>query len=92
MDKPFHEIEPADPPEQLTDQEREVYDFIREYVRKVNHFPGYRELMDRFDWKYPNSAAQSLKKLYSKGWIDRQGRGQWKFTQGKCPYCNQEIR
>lgn len=91
MDRPYSEIEPADPPLGLTEAEREFFDFLHSFVEENRRWPSYNEMMDRFGWSSPNSVAQRLKSLYSKGWIERRERGEWFFLQGRCPFCAQEI-
>lgn len=91
MQRPYEDITPDDPPSNLTEQEKKVYDFLWFHVQEKGRWPSYSELMTRFDWKSPNSVTQNMKKLYSKGWIDRIGRGQWRFTSGRCPSCGQVI-
>lgn len=87
----YEEIEPPDTPRNLTEKEREVYDFLYSFVSDERRWPTYREIRERFDWKSDESVTQNLKVLYGKGWIERLEWGEWSFRTGVCPYCGQDI-
>lgn len=58
---------------QLTDRQREVYEFIREKIEGRGYGPTVREIGDAFDIKSPNGVMCHLKALEKKGLIKREG-------------------
>src|SRR5437763_3249507 len=56
---------------QLTDRQREIYDFIREKIESRGYGPTVREIGDAFDIKSPNGVMCHLNALVSKGFIER---------------------
>src|SRR5881396_175330 len=58
---------------QLTERQREVYEFIREKIEKRGYGPTVREIGEAFDIKSPNGVMCHLKALEKKGLIIREG-------------------
>lgn len=58
--------------DQLTERQRDVYDFIREKIRARGYGPTVREIGDRFDIRSPNGVVCHLKALEKKGLISRE--------------------
>jgi repressor LexA len=58
---------------QLTDRQREVYEFIREKIETRGFGPTVREIGDGFDIKSPNGVMCHLKALEKKEFIKRTG-------------------
>src|SRR5947209_19995921 len=58
---------------QLTDRQREIYDFIRTKIEERGYGPTVREIGTEFDIKSPNGVMCHLKALEKKGLIIRQG-------------------
>src|SRR5271155_2946102 len=58
---------------QLTDRQREIYDFIREKIESRGYGPTVREIGMGFDIKSPNGVMCHLKALETKGFIVREG-------------------
>src|SRR5438874_3630088 len=58
---------------QLTDRQREIYEFIREKIEDRGFGPTVREIGAAFDIKSPNGVMCHLKALEKKGLIKRQG-------------------
>ena len=58
---------------QLTDRQREIYDFIKEKIGTRGYGPTVREIGNAFDIKSPNGVMCHLKALEKKGIINRQG-------------------
>lgn len=56
---------------QLTDRQREIYEFIREKIEGRGYGPTVREIGDGFDIKSPNGVMCHLKALEKKGLITR---------------------
>ena len=58
---------------QLTDRQREIYDFIREKIEERGFGPTVREIGEYFRIKSPNGVMCHLKALEKKGLIKRTG-------------------
>ncbi|HUY34820.1 MAG TPA: transcriptional repressor LexA [Pirellulales bacterium] len=58
--------------EQLTDRQREVYEFIRDKIRNRGYGPTVREIGGQFDISSPNGVMCHLKALEKKGMITRE--------------------
>src|SRR4051812_41799077 len=58
---------------QLTDRQREVYEFIRDKIESRGYGPTVREIGLAFDIKSPNGVMCHLKALEKKGLIKREG-------------------
>ena len=56
----------------LTKRQREVLDFIVEYVEQRGYAPSVREIADKFKMKGPRGAFDHLSSLEKKGYICRQ--------------------
>jgi repressor LexA len=56
---------------QLTDRQREIYEFIREKIESRGFGPTVREIGEAFDIKSPNGVMCHLKALEKKGLIKR---------------------
>ncbi len=58
---------------QLTERQREIYDFIRQKIDSRGYGPTVREIGLGFDIKSPNGVMCHLKALEKKGLIKREG-------------------
>src|SRR5262245_25338851 len=58
---------------QLTERQREIYDFIREKIESRGYGPTVREIGGAFDIRSPNGVMCHLKALEKKGLIHREG-------------------
>ena len=58
---------------QLTDKQREIYDFIRSKIEQRGYGPTVREIGEAFEIKSPNGVMCHLKALEKKGCIIRKG-------------------
>ncbi len=58
---------------QLTERQREIYDFIRDKIESRGYGPTVREIGLGFDIKSPNGVMCHLKALEKKGLIKREG-------------------
>lgn len=58
---------------QLTERQREIYEFIKEKIESRGYGPTVREIGQHFDIKSPNGVMCHLKALEKKGFINRQG-------------------
>lgn len=63
--------------EPLTDGQKEVLDFIREYVGRRRMPPSIREINKHFGWSSPNSAYQHLLALEKKGFLESRHSRFW---------------
>src|SRR5437879_4861244 len=59
---------------QLTERQREIYEFIRLKIESRGYGPTVREIGEEFDIKSPNGVMCHLKALEKKGLIKREGR------------------
>lgn len=59
--------------QELTERQREIYEFIREKIESRGYGPTVREIGDAFKIKSPNGVMCHLKALQTKGWIKREG-------------------
>src|SRR3972149_2885957 len=58
--------------DQLTDRQKEVYEFIRDKIRNRGYGPTVREIGDNFHISSPNGVMCHLKALEKKGLINRE--------------------
>src|SRR3954452_19509084 len=58
---------------QLTERQREIYDFIRDKIENRGYGPTVREIGLGFDIRSPNGVMCHLKALEKKGLIIREG-------------------
>jgi repressor LexA len=58
--------------DQLTERQREVYDFIRDKIKNRGYGPTVREIGDEFQISSPNGVMCHLKALEKKGLITRE--------------------
>src|SRR5271170_1188264 len=58
---------------QLTERQREIYEFIREKIESRGYGPTVREIGLAFEIKSPNGVMCHLKALEKKGLIIREG-------------------
>jgi SOS-response transcriptional repressor LexA len=54
----------------LTDRQRAIWEFIRDYHAEHRMGCGYRQLCDAFGWKSPHAAVVHVLLMRSKGWVD----------------------
>ncbi len=59
--------------DQLTERQREIYEFIREKIESRGYGPTVREIGEAFDIKSPNGVMCHLNALVKKKLIDREG-------------------
>ncbi len=58
---------------QLTERQKEIYDFIQDKIESRGYGPTVREIGEEFDIKSPNGVMCHLKALEKKGLIKRKG-------------------
>ncbi len=58
--------------DQLTDRQKEVYEFVRDKIRNRGYGPTVREIGDEFGISSPNGVVCHLKALEKKGLITRE--------------------
>lgn len=56
---------------QLTSKQKKFLDYIISYKEENEIWPTYREIVDRFDFKSPNSVTQNLQSLLKKGYLTK---------------------
>jgi repressor LexA len=57
--------------EPLTDMERDVYEYLVDYLREHTYQPSVREIGGRFGIKSTKTVAAHLQALAEKGWVER---------------------
>lgn len=66
---------------QLTKKQLDFYKFLKSYVESSGGlWPTYREIVDEFDYRSPNSVTQNLQALMKKGFLKRDQNG-YQFTE-----------
>lgn len=60
---------------QLTSKQHEFLQYLVEHVRYNGVWPTYREIVDRFGYRSPNSVTQNLQALHKKGFLRRSHDG-----------------
>jgi len=59
----------------LTAKQHEFLQYLIEYVDDNEVWPTYREIIDHFGYRSPNSVTQNLKALHKKGHLTRDNQG-----------------
>ncbi len=59
----------------LTAKQHEFLTFIEDYIEEENVWPTYREIIDHFNYRSPNSVTQNLQALHKKGYLTRDDDG-----------------
>lgn len=59
----------------LTAKQHSFLTFLREYVEENHVWPTYREIIDHFGYRSPNSVTQNLRALHQKGYLERDDDG-----------------
>lgn len=60
---------------QLTAKQRDFLDYVRRHIQQFGGWPTYREIVDEFNYRSPNSVTQNLQALLKKGYLRRDGEG-----------------
>lgn len=76
----------------LTERQQAVLDYFTAFVREHHVPPSMRDIMGRFGFASPNSAACYVAALIRKGKLRRVGYGKSRavvptFIDGCCPFC-----
>jgi repressor LexA len=56
---------------QLTSKQHAFLEYLADEVRRTHVWPTYREIVDHFGYKSPNSVTQNLQALEKKGYLSR---------------------
>jgi repressor LexA len=59
----------------LTSKQHAFFQYLSRFVRESGVWPTYREIVDFFDYRSPNSVTQNLQALHKKGYLKRDGDG-----------------
>lgn len=76
---------------QLTKKQKEFYDYIREYRNEHDIWPTYREIVDRFGYKSPNSVTQNLQSLVKKGYLTKTEDNEYLLNDEKESFNEQDF-
>lgn len=55
----------------LTSKQHSFLTYLKDYVKENGVWPTYRELVDEFGYRSPNSVTQNLQALFKKGFLTR---------------------
>ncbi len=55
----------------LTPKQRDFLGYVRSFVQTNGQWPTYRDIIDHFDFRSPNSVTQNLQALFKKGYLKR---------------------
>ena len=56
---------------QLTSKQHAFLAYLRKFIEENDVWPTYREIVDYFGYRSPNSVTQNLQALYKKGFLSR---------------------
>jgi repressor LexA len=59
----------------LTPKQHDFLQYVRQYIRVRGVWPTYREMVDEFGYRSPNSVTQNLQALHKKGFLSRDDSG-----------------
>ena len=59
----------------LTAKQHAFLEYIKDYVRANGVWPTYREIIDHFGYRSPNSVTQNLQALHKKNFLERDDDG-----------------
>lgn len=59
----------------LTSKQHSFLKYLKDYVKEHGVWPTYRELVDEFTYRSPNSVTQNLQALFKKGFLVRDEDG-----------------
>jgi len=60
---------------QLTAKQHAFLEYLAEHVRQTKVWPTYREIVEEFGYRSPNSVTQNLQALEKKGYLSRDDGG-----------------
>lgn len=60
---------------QLTAKQHAFLSYLYAYIEDNGIWPTYREIVDHFDYRSPNSVTQNLQALHKKGYLRRDAQG-----------------
>ena len=59
----------------LTSKQHAFWTYLKDYVKNNGVWPTYRELVDEFSYRSPNSVTQNLQALHKKGFLVKDDDG-----------------
>lgn len=59
----------------LTQKQHQFLEYLRDSMGETQVWPTYREIVDHFGYRSPNSVTQNLQALTKKGFLRRDGEG-----------------
>ncbi|MEM8487136.1 MAG: S24 family peptidase [Bacteroidota bacterium] len=59
----------------LTSKQHSFLKYLKDYVKDNGVWPTYRELVDEFGYRSPNSVTQNLQALFKKGFLVKEDEG-----------------
>ena len=64
----------------LTAKQRDFLYYLMDYISEHQIWPTYREIVDHFGYRSPNSVTQNLQALEKKDYLEKNGSG-YEFTE-----------
>ena len=65
----------------LTATQSQVWHFLIEYFDRNDQLPPYKAIAERFGWASHNAAVEMMQALESKGYIERNESGKYRFAR-----------
>ena len=59
----------------MTSKQHSFLKYLKDYVKESGVWPTYRELVDEFGYRSPNSVTQNLQALFKKGFLTKDDEG-----------------
>lgn len=59
----------------LTLKQRDFLGYLRSYINRYGEWPTYRDIIDHFEFRSPNSVTQNLQALFKKGFLKKDDFG-----------------
>ncbi len=66
----------------ITNRQREVLEYMREYFLRNDQLPPRSTVSDHFGWASPNAADEHMGRLRAKGYLGLNENGKYKFSRG----------
>jgi repressor LexA len=70
----------------LTAKQHAFFTYLRPHIHETGVWPTYREIVDHFGYRSPNSVTQNLQALCKKGYLIRENDGGYRLAQDKAAF------
>jgi len=79
----FHIILYNEAMKSLTDKQRQLWEYILDYIKDYSQFPSYADMQEAFGYSSSNSIYQQLVSLEKKNYLTKNGRGNYDIHHTK---------